>query len=1655
MKRIFIYSFVVLSFLMHHVSDAQIVQGKDTLYGNEWIRYNQTYYKFYISKDGLYQLTYNELLAAGIPLNTIKGAQLQVWRNGIEIPLLVNNSGIWNTNDLLQFWGTKNRSELDALLFSDPDKEMLNPEYSLVSDSSTYFITWVQDGVLTKRISLIASNNQLPVSPFYIVDQLLELHAYPIDKKYDFSNEINLSSFDECEGFGTAFSQQYTQTLKAQNPYLSTQEGSLIIRLAAGNANHILKISINNVVVTLDSFYGYALKEYKLPITNSLLANDIVLKIEGTSPGNELFSVSNIHFIYPKISGAAIGPLENILSSNTPLLSSPGNIAEQTLLISSSSTIWYTPVVVNNQSLLELPQASNRSLLYVADKNKSTGSLKLINAVFTTISDNKNTDYLIITHSRLAAAAEEYASYRRSGDGGSFNVRVIDIEQIYDQFGYGMTRHVLGLRNYGQYIYRSWPSLKYVFMIGRSVNYRDLRVDNNINLYGNLHLIPTFGYPGSDNLIFSKINSSIPVFNSARLAATTPEQVRSYLTKVKEYELKLKKPTSNDDLYWRKRILHLAGGDPVVDGFDRILDGFQSVLEPTDYKADFISVKKTSSDPIQGGVSEIVKNAVNQGVALNTYLGHGAISATEIGLDDPELFNNSGKYPFGFTLGCNSGNMHTPGVSLSESFVFSKKGDIAYIASTGIGTDAGYREYGNILYGLLGRSYYDKSISQLHYKTLQAFDNSKDYFTLSLNQQLTLHGDPALQFNYYNEPDFTLDSKSFKTIPQNVLADQDSIRFDVTLWNLGRHTSDPLEYKVTHQLPDGSVKEYNFIEHFTAASKEIHVHIPMPPNAVGNNILNIKLDPENKFNELPTAFAENNNELRQNNNAGIVVSIINTEARPVYPKDFGIVGESNVDLQAATSDAFGNLTNFYFEIDSTALFNSPLLKKGIVNQRGGLIHWKPAINQTAGKVYYWRVATDTAVTHTLFIWNQSSFVYLPNQGPGWNQSHSYQYASNSTNQTVSFDLPSNQWKLSTRPASFVASSINSQLDPAEYSKVLIDGARYTRNNGTYQSEFIITLWDPKIGLIRNPVGGRDGAANVFSVPAPGYYFGMDKNTTEERKNLMRFMEEGIQDGQYVIVINHIDPGATYYPEFWAQDSVTLGKNLFQVFEANGAKKIRNLLGANYSFPYVFVYQKGKKVLDEAISITGLEVRSVFELPTVQTTGDHESSLIGPASSWEKLEWATDDKRPKNLDNVIVYGKNGDNYDSLYSVQASSLNLKDIDATKYPYLKLKWSIKDEARTQSLNLVYWRIFYKSFSDLAIAANDDFEFYKDTIDQGENVRLRFTVQNIGDRLVDSSMVVYTIIDEQNRTRMDTITISSIAPGGKKVLSKEISTESRIKNQSLLVNLYSLSSEPETSIRNNAGKLNYFVVADIIPPTITVLFDGKQILNNEIVPRQPRIHIDLKDNKVLSTMDTSQIVLSIKFPNTEKYKVIPVKDYVITYNQAQASIEYNPKYTVDGLYTLRIQGKDRSGNIAGTANANDYEINFKIFTENSVSTILPYPNPFSTQCKFAYTLTGDIPMVFKIQIMTVSGRVVRELTELDLGPLQEGTHLTERSWDGNDEYGNKLATGTYLYRVVMKDNSGKSYSSYETLEDKSAETSQDARKFFTKGIGKLVILR
>src|SRR5690606_17793490 len=105
-------------------------------------------------------------------------------------------------------------------------------------------------------------------------------------------------------------------------------------------------------------------------------------------------------------------------------------------------------------------------------------------------------------------------------------------------------------------------------------------------------------------------------------------------------------------------------------------------------------------------------------------------------------------------------------------------------------------------------------------------------------------------------------------------------------------------------------------------------------------------------------------------------------------------------------------------------------------------------------------------------------------------------------------------------------------------------------------------------------------------------------------------------------------------------------------------------------------------------------------------------------------------------------------------------------------------------------------------------------------------------------------------------------------------------------------------------------------------------------------------------------------------------------------AEVHMRKRFTQDGTYELLVQAKDKSRNISGTygdpAVGIDYRISFEVITKEMITNVLNYPNPFSTATKFVFTLTGsEIPTYMKIQIMTVSGKVVREIEMSELGPI------------------------------------------------------------------------
>jgi flagellar hook assembly protein FlgD len=144
-------------------------------------------------------------------------------------------------------------------------------------------------------------------------------------------------------------------------------------------------------------------------------------------------------------------------------------------------------------------------------------------------------------------------------------------------------------------------------------------------------------------------------------------------------------------------------------------------------------------------------------------------------------------------------------------------------------------------------------------------------------------------------------------------------------------------------------------------------------------------------------------------------------------------------------------------------------------------------------------------------------------------------------------------------------------------------------------------------------------------------------------------------------------------------------------------------------------------------------------------------------------------------------------------------------------------------------------------------------------------------------------------------------------------------------------------------------------------------------------------------------------------------------------------------------VSGKDVAGNQSGNL---EYRTTFSVINKAMISNLLNYPNPFTSSTAFVFTLTGSqIPQNIRIQILTVTGKIVKEITKDELGPIQIGRNITTYKWDGTDMYGQKLANGVYLYRVLTNLN-GKSLDKYKASGD-------ETDRYFNKGYGKMYLMR
>jgi hypothetical protein len=601
--------------------------------------------------------------------------------------------------------------------------------------------------------------------------------------------------------------------------------------------------------------------------------------------------------------------------------------------------------------------------------------------------------------------------------------------------------------------------------------------------------------------------------------------------------------------------------------------------------------------------------------------------------------------------------------------------------------------------------------------------------------------------------------------------------------------------------------------------------------------------------------------------------------------------------------------------------------------------------------------------------------------------------------------------------------------------------------------FVIVVDDTTGTLMKNPAGGIYGAINPFT--SRNRVFPFNTDNPEDRGALINFLDNIIPSGNYVMLytyqrFDHQD----YFPEEWSSDVAVHGKSIFNVIEAQyPASQIRELENLG-SRPYVIYYQKDVGVIQESLAFLPEEALNVeYDFPNKNFTGDVFSSTIGPSQEWKNfyLDFSGVSTTTDTAF-VSIYGVSAEGEKSLLidHFSAADTSLSWVSSDQYPYMQLEFHGADKPERTIPQIEHWRVTYTPFADLILNPDIDFEFEKDTLFEGQRLSLTTGVENVGGTAIENTFMQVTITDQQNQTITGSVDVPALDPGE----STTVHYEKLMLGQKGLHTIFvELNPEikAEDQLENNTGVLEFFVQSDELNPLLEVTFDGVHIQDGDLVSAKPFIELTLQDeNEYFALNDTSNISLYLKYPFEFEYRPVSLASSEIQFYPADLSsgenkmrIEYTPTFFEDGIYELKAEAKDASENLSGEA---AYAISFEVMNERKISYFTNFPNPFRHSTRFVYTLTGDqVPDQFMIQVFNLSGQLVREITQTEIGDLRVGTHMTDYAWDGSDQYGGPLESGAYIYRVIAKNTDGSDYERYNTGIGQSLKSD----------FGKMIIIR
>lgn len=648
-----------------------------------------TWYKFGVTQTGMYKLERSFLKDLGIDVENLNPNQIRVFGNGGAMLRTQNSSP--RVDDLeeiaIQFFGDENgkfdADEFFAFYGQGPhvwefnsNQQRFRHRWNLFADTNYYFISVDYNLGAPKRVQSITANATANT-------QVTTFNDHDFYER-DLTNLVKSGKIWFGEQIGT----NPTANFNFQFPNVVTSETGLVeghFAVRSLNVKSTIQIGVTGTGSAKDTLFGEVYQGYDLPfattgvVSTNFYPNGANLNVfvnlnKAVSNAQAWVDYIEVHvkrrlqyvneaLFFRDISSLNSGLVEYRVSSppqNLNLWDITDHQTPQRLLGKYSNGNYFFSASTNDL----------KEFVVFVESDLNTPQVKI------GVIENQNlhaldqVDYLIVTHPKFLAQAEDLAEFHRVND--SMSVHTVTVEKIYNEFSSGK-QDITAIKDFVRMFYEragqdSTLFPKYLLLFGdASYDYKTKSASNSnyVPTYqSNNSTTPTTSYVSDDFFGLLDPNegegiSDLLDIGIGRFPVRTVEEAKAAVAKTKGYYAQSTLgPWRNmvtfcgDDEEGYVSLIHMRDADKLAQYVDTNYE---------DYHLQKIYFDAYKQESTPGGkrypeVNKAINQRVQNGALIVNYVGHGGELgwAHERVLEVPDInqWTNKNKLPLFVTATC-------------------------------------------------------------------------------------------------------------------------------------------------------------------------------------------------------------------------------------------------------------------------------------------------------------------------------------------------------------------------------------------------------------------------------------------------------------------------------------------------------------------------------------------------------------------------------------------------------------------------------------------------------------------------------------------------------------------------------------------------------------------------------------------------------------------------------------------------------------------------------------------------------------------------------------------------------------------------------------------------------------------------------------------